>query len=425
MESRLKEVDDELAQFPEQPQAPCLEVINEVGRVSDVLVAHIKGGQGHNAFRDAYMKVLLGLRNQFNDDAPELDVVTPGYEKPTFDLDCDDDVHDGQSSRHSSPVETPIRTKKRKTNDGGAMDTPTPQRVGQPLLTRTPKKARNSANDSSIGATFTLAQVRHAYESGNTSGLPDGLSLDVTDDLIHQCLENPLPLRVNDAVKKIETLLLNTLTTHISTTLLSRQGTLLLRETTNITQTFLRTLLATESAKISDHIAAELHKPIITDKPSLHHKKDTKRTTLLAARTKQRVDEFFDPRDARSGRLTSGEDRRRRADDTKWLADKLGPDPHEDILTAMLGPLAYYDVATRRVMDYLRLRMEFGVFFALREGVRRELMRGLRVGDEGFCKVLLAEDEGRERRRGVLRGERGRLVQARAELEGCRDFLKE
>lgn len=434
MENRLKEVNDELAQFPEQTQAPCLEVIHEVHQITTAIAAKIQGGGLNNKFCEEYSDVMKELKKAFNTDAPELNMTTPGYKNPSIsvesdydDEDADEDENYAGSTARSSPLVTPNRNKSRKSNNGTPIATPTPNRKGQTLPHRTPtkgtpmKKGSNAQYGPGITkAIFTIENVRRRYELGSTSGLPDNLSPQVTEYIVRECLQG-VHVRVNDTLKEVYDLMKDTLRSDIQTSLTSRAGTALVSEATKIVHAFFKTLFSDEEKLINSMIAAELHKPVVSDWLVHKDKKEKKRESLQASRTMRRVNEYFDTRDSRTGKNTAREERKKHAENPTWLANNLRTDEHADMVEAMAGPFVYYEMASRRVMDVVKLRMEYGVFRALREEVREVLMRDLRVVEVDHCAWLLAEDAGRERRRMELRAEKGRLEKAMVELEACKD----
>ncbi len=421
IDNKLREVTHELSGFPEKSGAPCIEVHSAVGDVVQCVAKNIKGGRLENGFRDEYRRILDELRKDFKAARPQLTLVSPDFKAPAYGVgDSDDETP--EASPCPTPAPTSQSAKARKGENGVAIRTQ-PRSGGRNL----PHKGAKPEGDGAVtGPTiFTLAQVRDAYKSGNRAGLPGGLSPEVTDALSLRCLAAVRSI-FKKALDGIEQLIAQNLQHFVQTTLSIRQGTKLYRQVQAIVHTVFTGLFKTEKKAINDDVARELHLPILTDEENFRAKKEAKHAFLFKARTLRRVNEYFDHDDAKKSdskktRFTTREDRKKRAEDQKWVDSTLGPDVEKDMIEAMVVPLAYYEIACARMQSNLTMKLEFGLMRPLEQELGLKLLEGLHYTVPEYCSELLAEDAAREHRRQELLVEMEKLQRAMDELNNCRN----
>jgi hypothetical protein len=409
---KVHEVDAELAGFPERSLVPCMEVLSEIDRVTQAIVESIRGDTESNEFREGYKSFLKTLEDRFKNVRPQLTLISPDYKEPAISIDSDDETE------QASPTPAPSSSKSRKGNDGRAI--PTPMRNA-----RTPIKMEKANKAEDIKVVFNLKQIRRAYEIGNNGGLPDLLSVTVTERLTLKCLQGSRDI-ITQTLDGIRTFMIKYLTDNVRTTLASRRGTKLIDEATKIVESLFREHFRAEREAILSMLACELHKPLTSDGASVSKKQNEKKAELHKARDFRRVNEHYDTIDAnKQFKNTNREQRKKLSQDPGWMNANLGPDSERLLIDAIAGPLVYYDVATARMTDVLRMRLEYGVFYALEQRTRNSLREGLNVTNTEHCAKLLAEDPAREKRRRDLMAEKAKLHEALEELQSCRSSVED
>ena len=401
VEYRLQQVEKQLSEFPELAKAPCFAVMTEVERVRATIVQQLTGESLNNEFRESYRKILRDLRLQFKDARPRLHMKTPGFEQPSMYVDSGDET----------PTSTlaPTPSKSRKGNDGHAVTTP--NRVHAIV-----KKNQDTASGQ-VKMVFQLDQIRHQYESGSTSGLPDQLNPKVTDHLILQCLRGWRNL-VHNSLGAVRDLVATMLSESIENTLGTRQDTLLLKDVGQAIQDLFLELMDHQQDKIETLVTYETHKPITYASNALKQGLEATERDLESQRIEVRVNEHFDTIESNGFKVPKMEERKKKAGDPNWVQQTLGSDPYAREVKAMATPFAYYDIASARLLDTIAMHLEYELMYTIENNLRARLMDRLQATDSEHCAQLLAENPRREDQRRRLVSEKAKLLQALQELQG-------
>lgn len=392
--------------FPEQVKAPYLTVVTEVEALRTALVQQLIGDGLSNEFRLSYRKIIQSLRQQLKSAKPRLALSTPGYKEPAIIVDSDDD---------ETPTPTP--SKSRRGNDGHAVTTPLRGQAEPRSTPRSTVKRENGTPTLPLRTTFKLDEVKHVYDAGSTSGLPDQLNPKVTDHLIIQSLRGWQDM-IDAALREVQDLMSDALGEIIHEKLANRRQTQLFTETIRIVKDLLLELLDSQIQGVHHMVACEMHKPITYANDTLKSIAAVASKELHAKRLETRIDEHYNTLEANGGKVVKSEDRKKKAGDSAWVHSVLGPDTYGRELTAMATPLAYYDIASARMIDNIATHLEYGLFHAIETELRGRLFDGLRTQDSDHCAQLLAEDPRREEQRRRLTAEKEKLLQALDELRG-------
>ncbi|KAK3707741.1 hypothetical protein LTR37_011918 [Vermiconidia calcicola] len=405
VEKRLEEVTSQLRAFPEPAAAPCLTVMKEIDDLTTVIAQKLRGDALTNNFRDEYKKILQGLREQLKASRPRLILTTPGFKPPPICVDSDD--NDDISS--ASPAPTP--SKKRKGDNGQSFVTPS-------RTPSTPIKIEEGAAPAVAPMVFRLNEVKIAYDSGSSSGLPEEVNPKVTEDLALQCLRG-WGVLANSTLEKIQELLVGMLAKSVEDTWASRRGTRLFDDATEAIEELFLGFMQTRRTTIAELIADETYKPITYGDVVFRQAKESAKGELLENRASQRVKEHFDKLDAKqaSNKIMKPEERKKKAADSAFLST-LGADPYAREINAMRTPIAYYTVASNRFMDNIALSLDRCLLGALEQGLKEKLQKSLDVLNPEHCADLLQEDPQREADRQALLAEKTNLLQAMEELQG-------
>ena len=405
VETRLEEVSDQLDQFPEEPRSPTLTVINEVQKLANAINAHIVDHDLQDDFRSQYKTLLRGYHTQLRNARPHLDLSTPGYMKPSIALDDSED--DEQSP---SLAVTP--SKIRKGNQGQ----PIPQgRVTTNSTPRSRVKPERQASEKPPRAEFNLYQVHRDLDRVRNSEIADQVHPKVIEGFMCQSVQSWSAL-TEDLLDKVKDLLARMLVKTISDALASRTSTQLFGKTTEVIDEFFQGILAEEAMHINHIVACEKYKPI--GYSGMKQRTGEMKFNLNRARLMERITEYYDTQEANGAKVLKIEDRKKKLKDEEWVTNTIGADEYSVEVNAMASPLAYYDIASARMLDVVASLLEFGVLHAIESGLQGALMVGLRVTDAEYCAQLLAEDPEREALRIRLLAEKEKLVQALKELEG-------
>lgn len=405
VESRLSEITDQLALYPERPTHPTLVVREEVDQLTMTISSHVKGDARRNAFRNAMKAAVVTFKKSLFDAKPSLDYKTPGWKAPSISLDSDDEPETPTPVRTTMPVRpsaTPTSARKRP-----AADTPTG---------RQQRIKPDPAGPAIEKTVYTLDFIRETYNEGNTSGLPGIMSSEVTDTLILSALEG-WNAAVAHLIENAEKEVLNTVYQIVDSQLSNRNSTQLYTKTREILKQWVAYLMDKARKQIARLCECEQQRPTtLTDLGDLERKCKVK---LDLARTVQRVNEHFETREAASNiRATPREKRAEKAKDADWVAKTLGSDEWDKEIQAVANIFAYYQTASTCFVDTVAKCFELLIMAPLRLEVKTILNSGLEAEEAAACAELLAEDPARERQRISLLAEQAKLMEAMAELEG-------
>lgn len=399
VETRLAQVSAQLATFPDVPLSPSLTVMAEIQTLVAAITEHIRGDGLENRFRSQYKDILGGLHRELKAVRPDVEMKTPGYQNPAISIDSDEDDVEATPTPIRYTTATPTSSKKRKANDG------TPLHPVKPEPGTLPPPAQ---------MIFKLDQVKQAYDAGSNSGLPDQLNPKVTDHLISTALQGWNQL-VGSLLAEVRTLLETMLSSTIRTSLSSRQHTQLCQQSDSVVSRFFNELMREQSEVISHLLACEQHKPMTFS--SMKKEKDNIAARLVSRRLEHRINEYFDTMESKGFKPTSAADRKKKQSDTEWQQKTLRADSYGREVTALATPIAYYDIASSRLLDNIGTHLETGLMYAMQTGLHDCLTTGLRAGDNTHCTMLLAEDPGREALRARLLVEQEKLTLAMEELK--------
>lgn len=358
VDARLQQVASQLAGFPEQARAPCLTVMNEADSVTSVIITELHGsGNDDENFRYAYRRIIQSLRQQLRSARPELVLATPGVKQRIVPIPLD-----SSDDEHASP---PTPSKIRKGNDGRGLTTH-----------RVVVKTEESVPTQPVKTVFRLDQIKQAYDRGWTSGLSVENNPKVTERLVLQALSG-WPQMVDSTLENVQQLTANMISTCISEVLSSRRQTKLFTEASHVVSSLFLELMCKQRDLLHNVVACEMHKPITYAHTALKADTEANKQDLISDRTNQRLNEYFDALDSRIKQPAKQEERKKQAN--------LGPDPYVREVEAVAKIHAYYDIASRGMVDAVAKHLEYGLMHALemslkdrlREGKLSAVMRGI------------------------------------------------
>ncbi|KAI6886850.1 P-loop containing nucleoside triphosphate hydrolase protein [Hortaea werneckii] len=429
VQDRLATVSKHLEQFPERPcgRSACYTVMDEAHVVTTAITMLIRG-EGQTQLRAEYKGLLRELRSQLKQGKPQITLGTPGYIKPAISLDTEDESDDVRAANLRLSTETP--SKKRKVSNNN-FQTPTQRdriKVDDSFATPASRNRSKTVSEdvapdaaSSTGTPLALDEVKDMFDFGSTTCLPDQIDPRVTDSLIKQFLQDWRRL-VEELLVRIYRLLADKLQACIYEVLPARQSTQLLRDISAILEGLVKDLLTQQKERIAFLMDCEMHKPITYNNKLLATETAAQKNRLEQSRHIKRVNEHYDTLESKgAARIPYGEERKKKFED-QTLRSQLGPDCYSREVDALATPLAYYDMASLRLVDTIASHLEFGLMYGLETKLRDALRTGLKVTEEQHCLELLAEDPERENLRLRLTAEKEKLMMAMKDLEGLPDM---
>ncbi|KAI7204388.1 P-loop containing nucleoside triphosphate hydrolase protein [Hortaea werneckii] len=421
VQDRLATVNKHLEQFPERPDglSACHIVMDEAHTVTTTITMLVRG-EGQTQFRAEYRGLLRELRIQLERGKPQISLGTPGCVKKAISLDTDDETDDPKAGNSRLSSETP--SKKRKNNH---FQTPTQRdrvNIDDSFETPTSRNRSKTVSEdhdaaSSSGIPLALDEVKDLFDFGSTYCLPDQIDPRVTDSLIKQFLKDWRRL-VEELLVRVYRLLAVKLQACIYEVLPARRSTQLLRDISSILEGLVKDLLTQQKERVTYLVDCELHKPITYNNKLLATETAAQKDRLTQSRHIERVNEYYDTLESkRAARIPFGEERKKKFED-QTLRSQLGPDCYSREVIALATPLAYYEIASSRLLDTIASHLEFGLMYGLETKLRDALRTGLKVTEEQHCLELLAEDPERENLRLRLTAEKEKLTMAMKDLEG-------
>lgn len=396
----MYEVSQQLNLMPERPVFPMHTVMREIQNLTSMATRYTRGDD--DTFRAKFKEYVRVFDSNLQAARPRILLGTPGYVKPVLSLESEEE---GLS-------DAPTPSKKRKTNGGRPTcsapsgSTPRPTRIKQEGQPSTPSKL-----------VLNLEEIHEAIDRASSSNLPDQVHPRATDGFILQAL-SPWPVLTTNLLNKVRRLVNQMLAKCVTVTLGAREGTQLFAQTGETVGTFCDQIFEDEKGFIDHLVECETHRPASYGNAIMQQTADVK-LELEELRLKERLDEHFDTLEAKHNvKVPMGDKRRDKGNDEDFVIKTLGADKYGLAVTAMGMPLAYYDLASSRLVDTVAAFLERGVIHAIETKLQGRLCDELRVMDEAHCAELLAEDPEREAQRQRLIAEKARLEEALKELEG-------
>ncbi|KAI7087184.1 P-loop containing nucleoside triphosphate hydrolase protein [Hortaea werneckii] len=425
VQDRLATVSKHLEQFPERPDglSACYLVMDEAHTVTTAITMLIRG-EGQTQLRAEYKGLLRELRTQLRQGKPQIILGTPGYVKPAISLDSDDDTDEPRAANSRLSTETPSKKRKVSSNN---FQTPTQRdriKVDDSFATPASRNRSKTVSEdaaqysvSSTGTPLALDEVKDMFDFGSTTCLPDQIDPRVTESLIKQFLQDWRRF-VEELLVRTYRLLADKLQACIYEALPARQSTQLLRDISGILESLVKDLLTQQKERLGYLVDCEMHKPITYNNKLLATETTAQKNRLGQLRHIERVNEHYDTLESKgAARIPHGEERKKKLED-QTLRSQLGPDCFSREVDALATPLAYYDIASLRLVDTIASHLEFGLMYGLETKLRDALRTGLKVTEEQHCLELLAEDPERENLRLRLTAEKEKLVMAMKDLDG-------
>ncbi|RMZ08009.1 hypothetical protein D0860_04843 [Hortaea werneckii] len=425
VQDRLATVSKHLEQFPERPdgRSACYVVMDDAHTVTTAITLLVRG-EGQTQLRAEYKGLLRELRAHLKHGKPQISLGTPGYVKKAISLDTEDETDDPGAGNSRLPSETPSKKRKVASNN---FQTPTQRdriKVDDSFATPTSRnRSKTSSEDAaqdaapSNGMKLALDEVKDMFDFGSTTCLPDQIDPRVTESLIKQFLQDWRRL-VEELLVRIYRLLADKLQACIYEVLPIRQSTQLLRDVSGILEGLVKDLLTQQKERIAYLVDCEMYKAITYNNKLLVSETAAQRDRLANLRHVERVNEYYDSLESKvAARIPYGEERKKKFED-QTLRSQLGPDYYNREVNALATPLAYYDIASSRLLDTIASHLEFGLMYGIETKLRDALRTGLKVTEEQHCLELLAEDPERENLRLRLTAEKEKLVTAMKDLEG-------
>ena len=407
VDSRMSEVSQQLDRMPAQPTNPSQTVIEEMQRLLSAIMENIKGDDEGAAFRTEYKGLLRRYRDRLQNARPQVLLGTPGYVKPVLSVDSDDETMS----------DAPTPSKRQKTSNGQPASSSTPSRFARSGGRRDHVKSDDDSAVTAGRAVFTLDQIHSALDQARDSDMPDQIHPKITKRFIRQA-NAPWPKLTAELLEFVQKSFGKVLGNCIADTLESRTGTELFTKVMDAVQKIVDDIWTEETNHIDHLVACEMHTPI-TYAGGINRISAEVRAKLQESRTAERVEEYYDTMEAeKKVKVPTGQKRKDKIHDLEFVTKSLGPDTYANEVTAMVSPLAYYDLASARLTDTVANHLEFGIMHAIETKLQVRLMLELRVTDQTYCAELLAEDPAREAERRRLIAEPEKLIKAVEELKG-------
>jgi len=410
IQNKLKDVDRELAQFPDQPLSASHEVKDQIDRAYNAVAYYIREDAIDNDFRKAYKGIIDGLLEQLKKTGPEVVLVTPGYVAPTFTLISDDE--------ETPAIETPI--KRTKGNNGLSIrNTPSSSNRASNETPRTvrakPQHRGDGAAAEDAKTVFKLDHVKYALDRGSASGLPGQTNPKVVDGLVKQCIQG-WPQQVAKMLDMLKALMVNMLNTAIDHALAAYRPTQLYVSVCGIVQAFANSILEEQFEKVTYMVSCVIHKPL-THCSNWKRRIDVSKRSLVRDRQSQRLSEHYNTQEAFGHKVPNGKERERKISDEAYVKEELGQDEYEREIAALAVPVAFYALASESVVDYIANLLEYGLLYGIEKTLKPTLCKELNITDEEHCVHLLAEDDQHATRRRRLIEEKRKLTEMMKELE--------
>ncbi|CAK4033830.1 Interferon-induced GTP-binding [Lecanosticta acicola] len=420
VQSRLQQVNGELASFPEEAAAPSLTVITEIDTLKTAIIKEIDPNSAESSFRSGYQNAFRKLSDNLLANKPDAVLETPGFVKPSISLD--------DSQEDYEMDETP--SKRIKTNSGGSIRTPirpTPSREtpsSSRMQNTAPNGRRRTAPQQSQQQQqaaphrhriiFKLGEIRERYDSAPGADMPGSASVHVDRKLKLEPLQCWTAI-VDHSLSEIEVLFTKTLKQTVARALTPRKRTEFFSQALQICRDLLGELHHEQVQFAYKMIRANQHRPITYAKQTWKATVSTIETALRRQRSEQRIDELYDVMESNGQRVPPKPDQKKKG--AAEFAALLVTDEWEPEIKALAPPIAYYELAAQQLVDELARTFEEGLMWQYQERLQRCLLEGLRAMDADHCANLLAEDPVRDRERRQLLEEKRKLEQALADLK--------
>jgi hypothetical protein len=409
--ARLEQVQCVLQQFPARPKSASFTVMDEYQALTRVVVASLRSDGADNEFRNDYKKLVRAMQQKLKSLRPMLILSTPGYESPAILLDSGDDTP--QPARFAMP-ETPS-VKRRRGPNGQPMRTPNGRAASMSQTPQSSQVKREGVTDQQVDApaqlVLRLDELHEIYEQGSNSMLPDQINPKVTEFLIARSIR-PWPATIASTIDAVKQYVEGMLVKSIRQVLAKRASTQLLNEVSRLTRNLFSSHTAQLDGYVQNAVACETHRPVTYQ--ALKTLSDPCRKSLYEDRMTQRINEYYEQMEAKTGKVLPTSDKSKKRGE---LAEgPLKSDQYEREVGAMATPLAYYDLASARIVDTIAMLIDHNLLNKLEKELGDTLRDGLRITDEEYCIKLLAEDPEREAYRTSLEVEKEKLNIALAEL---------
>jgi hypothetical protein len=394
METRLREVEDNLRQYPEPPSHNALRIIFDlVLEFSQAVRLEVEGNISRiewkndwDALQKAFFDSLMSLkpalitrgdcdREVYNDSLS----AGKSVDNSIVVEDGDNDAGSDEDVRMSEAPQTP--TKKRKVGD-----TPGPSPLKAPSSTSKSSGSTNTekvpvADFSELKSKLQLDKVHEYLARSSNSKMPGRIDHRVTEQMTLQTLQK-WHLPMNDFFDKLGALLRSRLQVVFQEHFEKWAGTALYDTAWKIVTTMLnlnlhqqRTTMAEESLNDERNGVYAFHREIFS------RDKDAVMETYRQARYKTRLASYKTERVLRLRRAMTGVEEARMLKDEK-LSALLHEDPYKVEVDVVADVTTYFMIAARRFHSSVCMRVESKFFKQLRTDLRDELENGLGIHDE-------------------------------------------
>ncbi|KAK5740514.1 hypothetical protein LTR17_004551 [Elasticomyces elasticus] len=398
IQARINTVNARLKALPSLPASASHTVADEARALTSTIETRIRGEGLNNQFRNNYREIMRHLREELRLRRPVVKLSTPGYEKPAFTVDSDDDATPVQSPDPTPSKKRKLQTPSKRTQQGSNSD-----------------RAKNEANALPAAAlTFDLETLSEMYKRGSISDLPNQLNPKVTEDIIMQSQQS-----WNAVVEHT----LETIKLHVSDMLrdsldhsfiAKRNTTMFFAATQDTLVAFFTRLWDEEHARVARCVQCEQHKPLTYTYLSPQVESITKK--MRHDRLTERVNEHYDTLDSKGYKVPFG-DAERQKKRAELQESVLKIDDYDRIIGVVASALAYYNLAAGHLLDSIAKELQFGLLYAMESGMWSTLRTALHTTDEAHCAHLLAPDPAQEAQRVILQAEKERLLKALEEIK--------
>ncbi|KAK5679716.1 hypothetical protein LTS10_007664 [Elasticomyces elasticus] len=401
VQSRVNIVATELQAFPQPTKSASHTVTVEYQALVKIVESHLRGDGKNKKFRNGVRGLLNELRDELAATRLVIKLGTPGHKPSLISLESE--------SEDATPAPTP--SKKRKANDSRTPQGPSNVPPHTPATGGGGRKERQTSGTEPQKLVIGLEELHDVYTHGSISGLPEQIDSRVTEDIVLRAQAGWEDL-IRAKLVKIRLYITAMLAEVYEETLAARRRMPLYGAAGEAITKFFSALWDQGHERILYTLACERHKPLTCSilGPQIEEIKSMLRQDRLNTRTV----EYNDTLESKIPKLKEG-DRQKQLEAKLKTGDKYGR-----VLDAVSSALAYYDLASMVLVDNIAKQVEYGLLFAVEQGLDETLRTALHATDEAYCAHLLEEDPEVEAQRTRLQAESERLNAALQELNGVR-----
>ena len=417
-------LDSRLAKMPEQPQNvnPLVAVAMLLNDLQHGLEKRMAGEISHNRFVLQWMELCDQYKNDMFQMRPILLTrtpgtapqgsalpirTTPGLQDAISILSDDEELFPSTPMKRKRAIEpeTPSPSKRQR----GDPRSKAPQRHGNYDTT---EDSSSKSNRPGLAQRFGLDEIRQALKDNTTSAIPNRADPKADEFLIQESIKNwyvPHQKLLQKTAEALKATIEDLLHGYASAFALTPLPKAIL----GVANEFVTGASQRHEELASRLIEAELLKPMTMY--SVQEEELKERSIFEDARKKMRTLEI-------EAKLQDGTPKKSKAEEEKQKKElgELGVDPYSAEVETMARVRAYYNIASKSIVDVLVRAMRLDLLErcnkllvkALKEQFGLEAENGMEI-----CTRLVAEDPERVKEREELKAERSKYEEVRITLD--------